>query len=254
MSNDLSGRHAVVTGGGTGIGAAIASAFVAKRAAVTLMGRRRAPLEETARRLSCGYEICDVTDPAAVTRAFSAAGTRNGSVDILVSNAGAVETAPFHRVDGPMLDRMMTVNVTGAMLCAQAVLPSMTAAGWGRIIAVSSTAGLKGYAYVSPYCAAKHAVIGLIRALALEIADTGVTANCLCPGYTDTNMVSQAVDSIVQRSGEKAETIVGRLVSGNPQKRLVRPDEVADAAVWLVGDGATAINGQALAIAGGEVM
>ena len=254
MADSLTGRHAVVTGGGTGIGAAISKALAAQGASVTLMSRREGPLKDISESLSVAYEICDVTDAAAVHRAFEAAAGKNGPVDILVANAGAVETAPFLRVEQPMLERMMAVNVTGPMLCAQAVLPSMLKREWGRIITVASTAGLKGYAYVSPYCAAKHAAVGLTRALAMEIAESGVTANCLCPGYTDTDMVSRAVDSIVQTSRGETESIVDRLVSGNPQKRLVLPSEVADAAVWLAGSGASAINGQALAIAGGEVM
>ena len=246
----LAGHRAVVTGGGRGIGRAIARALIADGAEVTITGRDRARLDRAAAELGATGEPLDVTDADDVLRAFAVI----GPVDILVNNAGAAESAPFARTDLALWQRMIAVNLTGAYLCCRAALPAMLGQGAGRIITVASTAGLTGYAYVSAYCAAKHGVVGLTRALALETARTGVTVNAVCPGFTDTDIVADAVANIAAKTGKSAADATASLTERNPQRRLVRPEEVADAVLWLARPGSAAITGQAIAVAGGEVM
>ena len=158
------------------------------------------------------------------------------------------------KMDVALWQRMLAVNLTGTMLCMQQVLPSMAAAGYGRIVNVASTAGLAGYAYVAAYCAAKHGVVGLTRSLALEFATKGVTVNAVCPGYTETEIVRDGIARVVEKTGRTPEQAMAEFVKGNPQGRLVQPQEVADAVLWLCGPGAGAVTGQAIAVAGGEVM
>jgi NAD(P)-dependent dehydrogenase (short-subunit alcohol dehydrogenase family) len=175
-------------------------------------------------------------------------------VDILVNNAGQAASAPFGRTDAALWQRMLDVNLTGAYHCIQATLPGMLDLGWGRIVNVASTAGLTGYRYVAAYCAAKHGLVGLTRALALEVAAQGVTVNAVCPGYTETDIVLAAVANIVRKTGRSEDQARAALAAANPQGRLVQPDEVAHAVAWLCMPGASAMNGQAVAVAGGEVM
>jgi NAD(P)-dependent dehydrogenase (short-subunit alcohol dehydrogenase family) len=252
MDDTLNGKHAVVTGASRGIGLAVARALLAQGARVTLMARDAAALEAAAAGLggATAWRTMDVTDPAAVAQAFAHAGT----VDILVNNAGQAASAPFGRTDDALWQRMLDVNLTGAYHCIQAALPGMVDAGWGRIVNVASTAGLTGYRYVAAYCAAKHGLVGLTRALALEVAGRGVTVNAVCPGYTETDIVAVAVANIVRTTGRSEEQARAGLAAANPQGRLVRPGEVAHAVAWLCMPGAAAMNGQAIAVAGGEVM
>jgi 3-hydroxybutyrate dehydrogenase len=255
MSAGLDGRHAVVTGGGRGIGAAIATALSAEGARVTLMGRNEAQLKEKAATLPVGQAVrCDVTEEAAVAAAFAEATRAFGPVAILINNAGAAESAPLLRTPLELFRRMLDVNLIGTFLCSRAALPDMLEAGFGRIVNVASIAGLKGAAYVAAYCAAKHGVVGLTRALALETATKGITVNAVCPSYTDTDMVRDAIANITLKTGRSAAEAEAALVGKNPQARLIRPEEVAAAVLWLCAPGSEAITGQAIAIAGGEVM
>jgi NAD(P)-dependent dehydrogenase (short-subunit alcohol dehydrogenase family) len=252
---ELRDKHAVVTGGGTGIGAAIATALAAAGACITVMGRRLEPLETAAATLNNASCVrCDVTDPDNVVAAFEQARSGFGPVDILVNNAGAAATAPFHKLDVQLWRRMLAVNLDGVFNCTRAVFAEMRAREWGRIVNVASTAALKGYAYVSAYCAAKHGVLGLTRALALEAAKSSVTVNAVCPGYTDTDIVRDAVKNIVEKTGRTVEEARAEFTRSNPQGRLIQPAEVADAIAWLCRPEAESITGQAIIIAGGEVM
>jgi NAD(P)-dependent dehydrogenase (short-subunit alcohol dehydrogenase family) len=251
----LAERHAVVTGAGRGIGLAIAQALASAGARLTLIGRDGARLEAAAAELAAAHGVtADVTDAASVGAAFAAARTRFGPVDILVNNAGQAESASFARTDLALWNRMIAVNLTGTFLCAQAALPDMLAGGAGRIVNVASTAGLTGYAYVSAYCAAKHGVVGLTRALALETAQRGVTVNAVCPGYTETDIVRDAVANIMLKTGKSETEARAALTARNPQGRMVQPEEVADAVLWLASPGAASVTGQTISVSGGEVM
>ncbi|MCC2663078.1 MAG: 3-hydroxyacyl-CoA dehydrogenase [Geminicoccaceae bacterium] len=255
MMAALEGRHAVVTGGGRGIGAAVATVLAAAGARVTLLGRNHAQLQDTAATLATARAVrCDVTDEAAVGAAFAEARQAFGPVALLVNNAGAAESAPLLRTSLELFRRLLDVNLIGTFLCSRAALPDMLEAGFGRIVNVASVAGLKGAAYVSAYCAAKHGVVGLTRALALETATKGITVNAVCPSYTDTEMARGAIANIALKTGRSAQEAAAELVRKNPQARLIRPQEVAASVLWLCAPGTEAITGQAIAIAGGEVM
>src|ERR1700744_6311233 len=245
--------HAVVTGAARGIGREIASTLTKAGATVTALGRQRAALEQlVAEGAAHSFVVADVTDQVAVNAAMQDAAARQ-PIDILIANAGAAESAAFAKSDAALFQRMMDVNLMGVVHCIQAALPSMRQQPFGRIVAIASTAGLKGYAYVSAYAAAKHAVIGLVRSLALELATTRATVNAVCPGFTDTDLVAGSIDVIMKKTGRSHEQAVAELATHNPQRRLVSPAEVADTVLWLCGEGAGAITGQAIAVAGGEV-
>jgi NAD(P)-dependent dehydrogenase (short-subunit alcohol dehydrogenase family) len=255
MTRPLDGQHAVVTGGGRGIGAAIASALAAEGAKLTLLGRNQAQLQDKAAMLTMAQAIrCDVANEGDVGAAFAEARQTFGPITVLVNNAGAAESAPLIRTSLDLFRRMLEVNLIGTFLCSRAALPDMLEAGFGRIVNVASVAGLKGAAYVSAYCAAKHGVVGLTRALALETATKGITVNAVCPSYTDTEMARAAIANIVAKTGRSAAQAEAALVENNPQGRLIRPEEVAGTVLWLCAPGTDAITGQAIAVAGGEVM
>ncbi|HTT37054.1 MAG TPA: SDR family NAD(P)-dependent oxidoreductase [Burkholderiales bacterium] len=258
MSSPLAGKHAVVTGGGRGIGAAVARALAEQGATLTLMGRDHGRLDAQAQALASAPEIhtlrVDVANADSVQDAFARAQANAGPVQILINNAGAAESAPFARTDLALWMRMLDVNLTGTYLCCRQVVPGMLERGFGRVVNIASTAGLTGYAYVTAYCAAKHGVVGLTRALALETARSNVTVNAVCPGYTDTDMLSEAVANIVRKTGKTEAEARAALTAHNPQQRVMRPEEVANTVLWLCLPGAEAITGQAIAVAGGEVL
>lgn len=251
----LDGKHAVVTGGGTGIGAAVAERLVSLGARVTLMARNRDRLVEKAAALGTAQAVAvDITDAEAVKAAMVEAEKTFGPVDILVNNAGAATAVPFHKLSVEDWNQTLAVNLSGTFHCIRGVYDGMRARGHGRIINVASTAGLVGYAYVAAYVAAKHGVIGLTRALALELATKGVTVNAVCPGYTETEIVRTAIENIASKTGRSESEALAELTARNPQGKLVQPEEVASAVAWLALPEQGAMTGQAIAVAGGEVM
>jgi len=254
VTTSLTGRHAVVTGGGRGIGLAIARGLLGHGATVTLLSRGRARLEKSAATLAgqVMIEVADVASPPQVAEAFTAIVERSGPVDILINNAGQAISAPLGKTDFEFWQQLLAVNLTGTYLCSQQALPAMVKRGFGRIVNVASTAGLTGYAYCTAYCAAKHGVVGFTRALAREIAKSRVTVNAVCPGYTETDIVRDAVANIRTRTGRSEDEAVATLVASNPQGRLVQPDEVANAVLWLCLPGSESVNGQSIGISGGE--
>jgi 3-hydroxybutyrate dehydrogenase len=256
----LRGKHAVVTGASRGIGAAIASTLARHGADVTLMSRNEARLRDLAATLTEAFNgkvqaiAIDITQPEQVSAAFARASDQLGSPQILINNAGIATAAPIGKTEPAKWQQMLEVNLTGAFLCVRAVVQQMAKEDYGRIVNIASTAGLTGYAYVTAYCAAKHGLIGLTRALARELANTAVTVNAVCPGYTDTDIVAEAIGNIMAKTGRTREQAMRELTAHNPQGRLVRPDEVAETVGWLCSPSSASITGQSIVVAGGELM
>jgi NAD(P)-dependent dehydrogenase (short-subunit alcohol dehydrogenase family) len=258
MTDSLRVEHAVITGAGRGIGAAIAHALAAKSARISLLGRNRESLEKVAAELGASAETCvavaDVTDGASVQAAFAQARERLGPVTILVNNAGQARSAPLHVGDESLWNEMLEVNLHGVYRCIRCALPDMLQAGRGRIVNVASTAGLTGYPYVTAYCAAKHGVIGLTRALAIELARKNITVNAVCPGYTETDLSRDAIANIQAKTGRSEAEVRAIFTAHNPQGRMVSPEEVAQTVLWLCTNDVGSITGQSIAVAGGELM
>jgi NAD(P)-dependent dehydrogenase (short-subunit alcohol dehydrogenase family) len=253
----LAQRHAVVTGASRGIGRAIAKALAAEGAQVSLLGRDSSQLTRLAEELGGAKRAAPITVDVAVETsvrdAFATARRHFGPVHILINNAGQAASSKFADIDLASWNAILGVNLTGTFLCSRAAVPDMLQAGFGRIVNVASIAGLRGAAYISAYAASKHAVIGLTRSLALEYATKNITVNAVCPGYTDTDIVKDAIANIRNKTGRSESEALAALVATNPQRRLVQPEEVAHSTLWLCKPGTESMTGQSIVIAGGEV-
>lgn len=245
----LSGKHAVVTGGGSGIGAETAKELAGAGAKVTILGRSKDSLQAQ----GLPYQICDVTDFSAVNDVFEKARLERGPISIVVANAGAAQSEPIERTDPTLLSNMFAVNVIGVFNVWKAALNDMRSESWGRMVVIASTAALKGYPYVSAYTASKHAVVGLMRSFSLELAKTGITVNAICPGYTSTSLLERTLQNIEDKTGMSQDRASSMLRKNNPQDRFVDPREVASAVQWLCSDSSDAVNGHTLSISGGEI-
>ncbi len=250
-------RHALVTGASRGIGSTIAAALAARGARVSLLGRNADNLNTVATAIGGASRamalVTDVTNADSVSAAFEKARQQFGPVSILINNAGQAASAKFTATDEVLWNQIMAVNVTGTYLCTRQAVPDMLQIGSGRIVNIASIAGLRGAAYISAYAASKHAVIGLTRSLALEFATKNITVNAVCPGYTDTDIVRDAIANIMRKTGRTEKEALEALVATNPQKRLITPEEVAHTVLWICGPGAESITGQSIVVAGGEV-
>jgi NAD(P)-dependent dehydrogenase (short-subunit alcohol dehydrogenase family) len=259
-ANPLKGQHALITGGSRGIGAAISNALAALGADISLVARDKKTLEIQGEYLDSefGAKICltsaDITNEKEIVSSFKASVNKNGPINILVNNAGIGKSMPFHKMDIDFWKKTLDLNLTGTFLCTQQVYEGMRERGYGRIINISSTVGLRGYPYIAAYTASKHAVIGLTRTLALEAVKKGITVNAICPGYTETDLVSEAIDNIANTSGRDKENIKAEIENMSPMGRLVTPEEVAESAAWLCLPSSASITGQAIVVAGGSVM
>ncbi len=246
----LEDRHALVTGGATGIGLAITKSLVSAGARVTIASRNIERVNAVAAELEGVNGVAlDVTNPKDISKVFE----QLEAVDILVNNAGIAFATPFQKMSLDQWSGVMAVNLTGVFLCTQAVLASMCERDRGRIINIASTAGLQGAPYISAYAASKHGLVGMTRSLGLELAATGITANCVCPGFTDTDMVTDAINNITSKTGRSEAEALAELVKHNPQQRLITPEEVADTVLWLCQDSSRSITGQAIVIGGGNI-
>ena len=252
----LNGKTALITGGGRGIGRAIALEFAHQGARVAVAARTAEQLEQVANEIGNGAIalVCDVSDPESVSRMFGDLRERLGDADILVNNAGVAESATLVNTSDELWHRHLSINLSGTFYCTRAALPAMLKRGWGRVINVASIAGKSGAPYIAAYSASKHGVLGLTRSAALELATTGVTVNAICPGYVDTDMVTRGVDQITAKTGRTPEEALDSLKKMSPQNRLVTPEEVAAIALLLASDAGRGINGQGINVDGGSVL
>lgn len=249
----VAGKHVVITGGGSGVGATLARVFCQAGAVVTIIGRRMPALQAVAKDTGAYPQVADVTDSEAMAQAVDNARAAHGPVQVAIANAGQAPSAPFHRLSAADVSAVLAVNLEGVFNLWRVTQDDMKAEGWGRMIAIASTAGLKGYPYVSHYCAAKHGVIGLTRALAQELGPTRITVNAICPGFIDTPLLQKSIAAIVEKTSMSPEQATVSLLTANPQQRFVETSEVAETALWLCSSAANAINGHALSLSGGEI-
>lgn len=252
----LNGKSALITGGGRGIGRAIALEFARNCARVAVAARTAEQVEQVAAEIGADAvaHVCDVSDPESVARMFSRMREDFGNPDILVNNAGIAESATLVNTTDELWHRHLAINLSGTFYCTRAALPAMLKRGWGRVINVASIAGKSGAPYIAAYSASKHGVLGLTRSAALELATTGVTVNAICPGYVDTDMVTRGIDQITAKTGRTAEEALDSLKQMSPQNRLVTPEEVAAIALLLASDAGRGINGQGINVDGGSVL
>jgi NAD(P)-dependent dehydrogenase (short-subunit alcohol dehydrogenase family) len=250
----LEGRHALVTGGGRGIGRAVAGALTAAGAVVTVTGRQETALRDAVERAdAAAYFLADVTNAGALREGVKKAAAERGPIDLLIANAGGAESAPFARSGDEVFRRMLDLNLMGVVNAIQSVIGDMSARKFGRIVAVASTAGLKGYPYVTGYCAAKHAVVGLVRSLALETVKSGITVNAVCPGFVDTDLARDSILAVARKTGRTEDAVLAEYVKWNPLGRLITPEEVATTVTFLCSAGASGVTGTVVTVAGGEI-
>jgi NAD(P)-dependent dehydrogenase (short-subunit alcohol dehydrogenase family) len=253
----LAGRHAVVTGASRGIGAVIAAVLAGEGVCVSLLGRDAGNLQRVSDNLGGKRRafpiVADLTDPPSVQSAFAVARSHFGPVHLLINNAGQAASAKFTDTDEALWNRLIAVNLTGTFMATRHAVPDMLAEGFGRIVNIASTAGLRGAPYISAYASSKHAVIGLTRSLALEYATRNITVNAVCPGFVDTDIVKETIANIKSKTGRSDSEALAALVATNPQRRLVEPREVADTVMWLCRPGSESVTGQNIVLAGGEV-
>ena len=251
---NLPRKHAVVTGGGSGVGEAIALKLADESNLVTILGRRKEPLKIVANKhKNINWKVCDISKSKEVESCYNDIRTAYGNINIVIANAGIADSKPFHKMSVSDITSLMEVNLIGVFNAFQSAFKDMKADNWGRMIAISSTAGLKGYSYVSAYTASKHAVVGLIKSLAIELAGKGITVNSVCPSYIDTPMTDRTIKNITELTNISKEEAIKELVKLNPQKRLIKPMEVAKVVSWICNENSSSINGQNIQIAGGEI-